>query len=615
MIFLAFTKMFFENAKQIHFSSYIRIPKFILMRSFKLLLIALCSLFLSDDLSAQQLNFSWANAMGAPNILGSASVVGIVVTHDASGNVFVSGTLRDTADFDPGPGTFWMSSTSAYDVFIAKFNMQGALVWAKTLPGIDTEGPVGIVTTSSGDVLLVCQFTTDIDVNPDPAISNIYSSFGNEDIVLVKMDAAGSFVWAKQLGGPSGDFPTMLRSDGVGNIYISGFFRDSMDVDPSANIVQLRSNGLNDGFLLKMDAQGVLLWAHSFGSTAWDDVTGFDVKANGDVIACGTFINTVDFDPSATVSNLTAPANTNGTFLLHLTSAGLFSNAKALLPLNQNSHVNATHLELDNADKIYLSGNYNGIVDLNPNVTILDSSTSVGNSQDIFLVKLADIQSLDWKRTFGNSNIDLSSNCLVKSPGHVFLKGSVSGSIDINPSPVDSFIIVSSGGPGNRSDYILALDDLGNFAWGAKTIGSSVGYRGNSIDMDQTRFYHTGQFTGTNDFDPGPGVFNLSGTTGTGTAFLSQLINSPVGLNENANQHPIYIFPNPTTDVLNFYSEESLHDADVFLYTMNAQIVKSLYGMNGNSFSISVEGFAAGMYVLQIHSEKGPSSYKIVIGE
>ena len=155
------------------------------MKSIKSLSLFFFTFLWVNTLQAQQLNFSWANAMGAPNTIGSASAVGISIAHDNFGNVFLAGTFQDTIDFDPGPGTTWVASTGAYDIFIAKFNIQGNLIWIKSFAGTSTEGPVGLVVDNSGNPILLGQFQQTIDANPDPNLSNSLTSYGIEDMFLV----------------------------------------------------------------------------------------------------------------------------------------------------------------------------------------------------------------------------------------------------------------------------------------------------------------------------------------------------------------------------------------------------------------------------------------------
>lgn len=571
------------------------------------------SLIILNSSQAQQLNFSWANALGAPNTIGSASAVGINMAHDNFGNVFLTGTFQDTIDFDPGPGTFWLSSMGAYDIFLAKFNGQGNLIWVKSFAGTSFDGPVGIVVDNSGNPILLGQFQQTLDVNPDPNITNNILSFGMEDFFLAKLDSNGSFLWSKQFGGANSDFPTMLRKDASGNLIVSGSFRDSMDVDPSANAQYLRSNGNVDGFILKLNNQGNYVWAKNIGAAVVDAVNGIDVDNAGNIYACGTFVGTVDFDPGVNIANETAPTNTQGTFVLKWNAAGNFIFVKPFLSTNSSGSVSATYLNLDASGNVYVIGDFSRQIDFNPDLSVVDTLTSVSNSQDIFLTKLSSSGTYLWTRTFGNNNVDFATAIVNDAQGNVYFKGTFTGIVDINPHPIDSFMLNSSGGIGNRSDYICAMSGTGGFAWGTKVFGFVNGYRGPTLDMYQDKFYHAGQFTGTGDFDPGPGVYNLSGVPGTGTAFFVQLIRTSVGLAEQENQNGFYLYPNPANDLLNIIIKEELQNAQISLYSLNGKLVASEKRGFGKKFVLRVDGFAEGMYLLQVRTDKMSSTAKVII--
>lgn len=583
------------------------------MKCIKSLSLLIISLFILNSSQAQQLNFSWANAMGAPNTIGNASAIGINIAHDNFGNVFLSGTFQDTIDFDPGPGTVWLSSTGAYDLFLAKFNGQGNLIWVKAFAGTSTDGPVGLVVDNNGSPILLGQFQQTLDVNPDPNITNNMVSYGNEDLFLAKLDSNGSFLWAKQFGGANSDFPYMLRQDVSGNLIVCGSFRDSMDVDPSANVQYLLSNGNADGFLLKLNNQGNYVWAKNIGASVVDVVTGIDVDAAGNIYACGTFVGTVDFDPGANVVNETATPNTQASFVLKWDGSGNFIFVKPFLATNSNGNVSASYLNLDASGNIFVIGDYSRQVDFNPGAGAFDTLTSVSNSQDIFLTKLGNTGTYLWTKTFGNGNIDFATAIVNDAQGNVYFKGTFSGIIDINPHPVDTFMLNSAGGIGNRSDYICSMSGTGGFDWGIKVFGFVNGYRGPTLDFYLDKFYHSGQFTGTGDFDPGPGVYNLSGVPGTGTAFFVQLIRTNVGFVELENQNGIYLYPNPANDLLNIISKEDLQNAQISLYNMNGKLVASEKNGFGNKFVLRVDGFAEGMYLLQIRNEKLVATLKVIV--
>jgi hypothetical protein len=74
---------------------------------------------------------------GAPVIYGPAV--------DAAGNVYVTGSFQGTGNFDPGPGmTALTSSGGSYDLYVAKLNAAGGLVWAKRMGGTGSDEGLGI---------------------------------------------------------------------------------------------------------------------------------------------------------------------------------------------------------------------------------------------------------------------------------------------------------------------------------------------------------------------------------------------------------------------------------------------------------------------------------------
>src|SRR5207248_3090451 len=75
---------------------------------------------------------------------GAISDMGRAVAADAAGNVYVTGTFGGTVNFDPGAGTFNLTSAGFDDVFVAKYTSAGALVWAGDIGGAGTDRSWGL---------------------------------------------------------------------------------------------------------------------------------------------------------------------------------------------------------------------------------------------------------------------------------------------------------------------------------------------------------------------------------------------------------------------------------------------------------------------------------------
>src|SRR5437867_570055 len=84
---------------------------------------------------ARAQDFVWAKQLG-----GSFSDIGLSIAVDSSGNVYTTGIFQGTADFDPGPGTYNLTSASStFDVFISKLDSAGNFVWARRLGGANVD--------------------------------------------------------------------------------------------------------------------------------------------------------------------------------------------------------------------------------------------------------------------------------------------------------------------------------------------------------------------------------------------------------------------------------------------------------------------------------------------
>ena len=94
---------------------------------------------------AQSPTFAWAKAMG-----GAGSDYGNAIALDASGNVYTTGQFKGTVDFDPGAGTFNLTSAGGDDIFISKLNAAGKFVWAKQMGGTNQDIGSSIALDAAG---------------------------------------------------------------------------------------------------------------------------------------------------------------------------------------------------------------------------------------------------------------------------------------------------------------------------------------------------------------------------------------------------------------------------------------------------------------------------------
>ncbi|MBL0073076.1 MAG: hypothetical protein IPP34_15270 [Bacteroidetes bacterium] len=54
---------------------------------------------------------------------------------NTSGSIYVAGTFYQSADFDPGSGTYNLTSAGSKDMFVSKLDNSGNFIWAKQFAG------------------------------------------------------------------------------------------------------------------------------------------------------------------------------------------------------------------------------------------------------------------------------------------------------------------------------------------------------------------------------------------------------------------------------------------------------------------------------------------------
>ena len=145
----------------------------------------LISLFISTAiiLHAQEPVFNWVNGIGS-----SSDDAGESLAIDALGNVYATGSFRDTVDFDPGPDTCYLISSGKSDIFIQKLDSSGDFCWAKGFGGKGFDNGNDIRITEDGAVYLTGYFEDTANFFNGYPGSTLVSN-GLEDIFILKLDS------------------------------------------------------------------------------------------------------------------------------------------------------------------------------------------------------------------------------------------------------------------------------------------------------------------------------------------------------------------------------------------------------------------------------------------
>lgn len=136
-----------------------------------------------------------------------------------------------------------------------------------------------------------------------------------------------------------------------------------------------------------------------------------------------------------------------------------------------------------------------------------------------FYCSPAQIPSFDWAKSFGGSTGDGGYKTVSDAAGNVYVMGNFWNTVDMDPGP--GVFNLTSAGQGDN--FISKFDATGNFLW-AKQFGNTLNDNCSSMNIDNNgNLYFSGSYYATVDFDPGPGVFNMTCSTTGYAAYLLKL--------------------------------------------------------------------------------------------
>jgi hypothetical protein len=218
------------------------------------------------------------------------------VCSDPSGNTFITGSYWGTCKFDNFTlsGLYGLGATDGFDIFIAKYDVNGNALWANRMVEKGWDRGSDVASDQSGNCYVTGGFQTALLFGGfgGPSLTTTGDS-GDEDIFMVKYDSNGNFIWKISAGSVDFDQARALALDKDNNIYLTGVFSDTASFDSTDQVI---SYGLTDAFLAKYDSTGELLWVRGAGSSGEDGANDVILDSDGNTYICGYFGGVAHFD-------------------------------------------------------------------------------------------------------------------------------------------------------------------------------------------------------------------------------------------------------------------------------------------------------------------------------
>lgn len=241
-------------------------------------------------------DFGWVQTWG-----GAGNDEGECVAVDSSGYVYISGNAKGySVDFDPDPvDTDYKDGGANSWAFLSKFDSTGDYLWSGRWGNSSDTNAAGVAVDSSDNVYVVGHFLWyDTDLDPDPVGEDIKVNIGDADAYMSKFDPSGDYIWGMHWGGAEEDIAIGVASNSAGDIFVSGHFETSADLDPDPVDVDTHTGFGFNVFLSKFDTSGDYVWGKSWGVMGEARGRGVTTDADGNSWITGWFSgSSIDFDP------------------------------------------------------------------------------------------------------------------------------------------------------------------------------------------------------------------------------------------------------------------------------------------------------------------------------
>lgn len=301
---------------------------------------------------------------------------------DQAGHTFATGYFRGVTTFGAGDNAITLASKAFGDLYLAKYDVEGNLLWVKSAGGNFADSGNSVVVDAAGNAIVTGAFFSDSITFGEGGDAITLTGSQRGDGYVAKYTPDGRLIWVKQAGSVNAEHIVL---DASGNSIITGFFRFTATFGEGDSLTTLEStNGSRDMFLAKYDSEGELLWVNSAGGTSSDGGEGIIVDANGSIHVLGKFIGPI------TIGQGEGAVPHPGFGFMDLLLMSYHSNGD-LQSFNLASAADAIiggGLALDSVGNRHVVGQFFGMASFGDSPDAI-TLTSTGSS-DMFLAKFSD---------------------------------------------------------------------------------------------------------------------------------------------------------------------------------------------------------------------------------
>jgi hypothetical protein len=326
-------------------------------------------------------NMLWNTFLG-----GSIDDAGHSLASDGAGNVFVTGISEASwgSPINPFSGSI--------DVFVAKLDTNGNILWNTFLGSGNDDRGYGIALDNSGNMYIIGYSNTSWG-------SPLNAHSGGNDAFVAKLDNSGNLVWNTFLGGEDEDYGYDIESDSTGNVYVTG------ESDATWGSPVYAHSGGYDAFVAGMDSSGNLLWNTFLGSSNYDEGNAISLDSSGNIYVTG--------ESDATWgSPVNAHSGSGDAYVACMDSSG---NLLWNTFLGSSNYDEGNAISLDSSGNIYVTGE--------SDATWGSPVNAYNGSADAYVAGMDSSGNLLWNTFLGSASFDKGNAIALNSSGNIYVIG------------------------------------------------------------------------------------------------------------------------------------------------------------------------------------------------
>lgn len=605
-------------------------------------------------------NLLWFKGGGDP-------AFGRCVAANEIGDIFVAGYFSsDSIQF--GNITVYNSFPGFQDIFIVKYNAFGNAVWAKSAGGNSTDQLNGITTDNDGNIILVGNFlSSDIafdlvtlnhsvgfdiflakyDTNGNvlwaksaggdgaeegnslavDATNNIYITgvfesssimFGNYTLTggrfyLAKYDASGEVTWARDVEGQI--YSQSVAADNDGNAFVTGYYHEpcvfGADTLPDPNN--------SDIFLAKYSSTGTALWARSAGGNSADRGWCVSTDTSGNAYIAAEFLSSsIQFGSAiltAPPASCPPPYGCDPACVAKYNSSG---DVICAIPLATGGD-DILAIVNDESGNIYLGGDSKA----NPFILGIDTMPLIGEGEGFFVAKFTLECDNELSVNIESNNLicndecsgSASVNAYLGTAPYTYLWSNSETTATITGLCAGNYTVTVTDADGNMVNASVAIIDGINIPLTILQNGDTLF----AIIAPNYQWYlNDTLIPGANDQIY---VIEESGyyyviTSTEGCSFTSNTIETScqcVGIDENELGGNILLYPNPTKGTIIIRSDYILENTELKMFnSLGQQVFSPLIEKIGLRAILYVSHLPVGSYYLSIINGKHSVSKQFI---